>query len=280
MRFARLPGRLIESKLGLHAVVVFAGLAFHDRKNDGVVFPRLTTLAELVGLSVNSVRKALQILAAAGWIEIRERDRKGSVSSAEYQLNYNHFAVSRHDTATVSPGDMVAVSPRDMDKAPTVSSSDTATVSKSEVSPYHPVTRNKKKEEDREKDGDDDPCLASRLLSEVCGNFNMKFQSDRGLQIKAEAAKRGTTARAVANLMITQWELYNSSRGRLSYTVSSAEKFWSSGTWHDSGLWPWEKAAAPAGSQPGGARKPSGAQQQAEEYLQAKAMNPGRAANA
>jgi hypothetical protein len=82
-------------------------------------------------------------------------------------------------------------------------------------------------------DFDNEPSLAARMLSEACGNFNMKFQADRSLQIKAEAAKRGMTCKAVADLMISAWEKYNASRSKLNYPVSAADKFWSSGTWHD-----------------------------------------------
>ena len=243
MRFARLPSELLESKLGLHSIAVFGALAFHDKKNDGVVFPRLTTIGELADLSINSVRKALQILAAAGWIEIREQGRKGSVAWSEYRLNYNH-TVSRADTVTVSKPDTATVSSSDTVESPTVSS----TVSKSGLSPYHPVTPNKKNRRRQEEDDLDDPSLASRFLSEACGNFNMHFQAERALQLKAEAAKRGISTKATADLMLSQWELYNSSRTKLSYPVTSAEKFWSSGTWHDSALWPWKEGTAPAGS--------------------------------
>jgi hypothetical protein len=97
----------------------------------------------------------------------------------------------------------------------------------------------------------DDPSISARLLSEGCGNFNMRFQAERGLQLKTEAAKRGISTKAVADLMLSQWQFYNSSRTKLSYPVTSAEKFWSSGTWHDSALWPWKEGTAPAGSNGG-----------------------------
>ena len=97
----------------------------------------------------------------------------------------------------------------------------------------------------------DDPSISARLLSEGCGNFNMRFQAERALQLKTEAAKRGISTKAVADLMLSQWQLYNSSRTKLSYPVASAEKFWSSGTWHDSALWLWKEGTAPAGSNGG-----------------------------
>jgi len=91
----------------------------------------------------------------------------------------------------------------------------------------------------------DDPPIAARVLSEACGNFNLRFQAERALQIKAEATKRGISAKAAAEFMLSQWELYNSSRTKLSYPVMSAERFWSSGIWHDSTLWQLKEGATP-----------------------------------
>jgi Helix-turn-helix domain len=85
----------------------------------------------------------------------------------------------------------------------------------------------------------DDPSVSARILSEVCGNFNMRFQADRAQQLKAEAAKRGISTKAVADLMISQWRHYNSSRPKLNCPVQSAEKFWTSGIWEDAKSWPW-----------------------------------------
>jgi len=93
----------------------------------------------------------------------------------------------------------------------------------------------------------DDPSLAARLLCEECGNYDMRFLGDRAKQIKTEAKKRGISCKAVADLMISQWRLYNSSRPRLNYPVQSAEKFWTSGIWHDTACWPLKPDAPPVG---------------------------------
>jgi hypothetical protein len=93
----------------------------------------------------------------------------------------------------------------------------------------------------------DDPSVAVRLLCEECGNFDMRFLGDRARQIKAESLKRGINCKAVADFMISQWQLYNSSRPRLNYPVQSAEKFWTSGIWHDTACWPLKPDAPPVG---------------------------------
>jgi DNA-binding transcriptional MocR family regulator len=143
MSFARFPNKLLEAKLGLHANAVFGALAYHDKQNTGVVFPNLRTIADLAGLSINPVRAALRKLSEEGWIEIRERNKRGSVASSEYRLNYKH-TVSRRDTATVSPEDTATVSP---------------TVSFRGLSPYHRVTPNKKKEKEEENRSQNDRSL-------------------------------------------------------------------------------------------------------------------------
>lgn len=92
----------------------------------------------------------------------------------------------------------------------------------------------------------DDPSVAARLLCEECGNYDMRFLGDRAEQIKTEAKKRGISCKADADFMISQWRLYNSSRARLTCPVQSAERFWTSGTWDDSKLWPWKDGASSA----------------------------------
>lgn len=84
-----------------------------------------------------------------------------------------------------------------------------------------------------------DASVAGRVLGERVGNTNIRFQEQSSRQISAEASKRGITIEATVELMVGQWELYNSSRPKLNYPVGSAQKFFESGTWHDSKLWPW-----------------------------------------
>jgi hypothetical protein len=93
----------------------------------------------------------------------------------------------------------------------------------------------------------DDPSVAARLLCEESGNFDMRFLGDRAEQIKTEAKKRGLNCKAVADFMVSQWRLYNASRPRLNYPVQSAEKFWTSGIWHDAACWPLKPDAPPVG---------------------------------
>jgi Helix-turn-helix domain len=243
MRFARLPSGLILSRLGLHANAVFTALALHDRKNDGVVFPRLTTIAELADLSVNSVRKALQVLASAGWIEIHERERKGSVVSSEYRLNYNNATVSRGDMATVSSGDT--------DSASTVSPSDTATVSKTGVSPYHPVTRNKKKEIDKYKDTAQNFTPAPEIDASmaVSGLIQMTGLHSRDARIvldsmAREVERKGEDLIAWADTLAKSWQLLEKSRSRLEYHWSAA-KFFGEGHYKDPDGWPWKQEQGP-----------------------------------
>ena len=108
------------------------------------------------------------------------------------------------------------------------------------------ATHNRKDNTRQHKDDTDvDPSLAARFLCEVCGNFDMRFQRDRSEQIRVEAKNRGLSPKAIADLMISQWNLYNDSRAKLNCPVQSAERFWSSGTWHDAILWPWRDGHLP-----------------------------------
>lgn len=135
--FARVPTNLLLSDLGAHAIAVWAALAVHDKKDDAIVFPTLTTISNLAGISINPVRAAIRVLAATGWVTPRQRSKKGSVTSTEYRLDYGH--------ATVSPGDMVETETA-AENGPTVSPGDMATVSLSGGPPYHQVTQKYKKE--------------------------------------------------------------------------------------------------------------------------------------
>lgn len=93
-----------------------------------------------------------------------------------------------------------------------------------------------------------DASVAGRVLGEKVGNTNIRFQEQLSRQIIAESSKRGLTIEATVDFMAAQWELYNVNRPRLNYPVSSAQKFFESGTWHDSKLWPWKEGMQPTPS--------------------------------
>jgi hypothetical protein len=113
-RYGRTPHALLNAKLGLHANAVFQALSYHD--GGGIVNPSLATIGKLADLSVNTVRKALQVLVTKGWVEVKELSRKGCMISVEYRLSYES-----PDQPTVSPGDTVTAPSHGVKKRTTVS---------------------------------------------------------------------------------------------------------------------------------------------------------------
>jgi hypothetical protein len=101
MSFARFPSELLGLRLGLNANVAFVVLAYHDKKNEGVVFPSLPTIVRLPGISINTAHKALSVLTSTGGIEIRQLKRNGSISRS---------GCARVYSPTDFPRDMVSVS--------------------------------------------------------------------------------------------------------------------------------------------------------------------------
>jgi DNA-binding FadR family transcriptional regulator len=67
-RFAQLPDELVtDTRLSSHAVRVWARLDKYAGKN-GRAFPSRQTLADDLGLSVTTVKRALIELVETGWI--------------------------------------------------------------------------------------------------------------------------------------------------------------------------------------------------------------------
>jgi hypothetical protein len=60
-----------------------------------------------------------------------------------------------------------------------------------------------------------------------------------------ETKRTGETLIEAVNRMVGQWSRYNAARSKLNYALSSAQKFFESGTWHDEALWPWKDGQRP-----------------------------------
>jgi hypothetical protein len=69
------------AKIGPYGIAVYNALAVHANA-EGVCFPSVKTIAEIVGCSVNKARDSLKMLESMGWIRIEERKE-----NQEYQSN-------------------------------------------------------------------------------------------------------------------------------------------------------------------------------------------------
>lgn len=87
--------------------------------------------------------------------------------------------------------------------------------------------------------------VAGRVLAEKLGIFNIHFQEQLSRQLGIETARTGESFEEAIDRMSAQWQLYNDSRSKLNYPVSSALKFFDSGTWQDQTLWPWKDGTKP-----------------------------------
>jgi len=87
--------------------------------------------------------------------------------------------------------------------------------------------------------------MAARILSEKLGTPNLQFQKQLSRQLATVAHKFGETPLQAVDRMESQWLSYNVARPSLSYTVSSAQKFFESGIWQEESLWPWKDGRKP-----------------------------------
>lgn len=77
---------LLNSELPSRAVAVYLVLNEYADKN-GYCFPSLKTIAQGTGLSKSTVKRAIQDLTAAGFIQREQRYREnGALSSCMYHL--------------------------------------------------------------------------------------------------------------------------------------------------------------------------------------------------
>jgi hypothetical protein len=172
-----------------------------------------------------------QYLEICKWLKHQKIDKPSASRLPGYS---DSLANSREDSRSLAPD----LGPRTLDLVPSNQPVDACPTRDSRV-PDASGTRAQDEPEVT------DPHFWVRLLSEECGNFDVRFQRERIEQIKALAAKRNIAAKEAAEFMVSQWQSYNSSRAKLNFPVSSAERFWTSGTWHDSDLWPWIKGQEP-----------------------------------
>ncbi len=107
-RFAKIPHELLEAGLGAHALAVYAAIARYADFSTGICSefsPSLKKIGEITGLCKNSVRKALAVLQASGFLRIRQVRRRGAAEWPEYQLTG-----SCYEPVTGASGEPVAAS--------------------------------------------------------------------------------------------------------------------------------------------------------------------------
>jgi biotin operon repressor len=210
-----------------------------DGKAEGLVYGGqpvpLSVIAADLDMSRDAIFEHLGLLTKAGYI--RKVGYGNGRPNGYAVVNSKRFANRRTKTGR---WDTVTVVQKQVDRRTKTGrpSYKSPSIYKEEV--LQDITR----QEDTEPD---DPSTAARLLCEECGNYDMRFQGDRAEQIKVEAKKRGMTCKAVAELMISRWQLFNSSRPRLNYPVQSALKFWTSGIWDNPACWALKPDAPPVG---------------------------------
>lgn len=76
---ARIHRRLLEDdRVGAYEIAVYVGLAIHAETRSGSARPAAATLARYAKMGDRRARQAIDTLADAGWIEVRERPGKAS----------------------------------------------------------------------------------------------------------------------------------------------------------------------------------------------------------
>ena len=95
-----------------------------------------------------------------------------------------------------------------------------------------------------------DASVAGRALAEQLGVPNLHFQEQLTRQLRMEATRTGETLQQTVERMVGQWKRYNGARSQLNFPVSSAQRFFESGTWQDEALWPWKEGQQPTNTNP------------------------------
>lgn len=98
----------------------------------------------------------------------------------------------------------------------------------------------------------DDPVVATRVLCERIGVFDLRQQSDANRLFQAfRKAHPELAEEAAVEHVIARWEEYRTAEnsGELEFSpYTSAHRFLMSGKWDDPRAWPWRRNRAPTGA--------------------------------
>ena len=90
MQFTRIPRSIVFKRAGAPSYLIptYAALADYAGNKSGLAWPKMSTLADTLGISVRSVQRHLAALQAAGLVEFvaRRRSARGRFSSWCYRL--------------------------------------------------------------------------------------------------------------------------------------------------------------------------------------------------
>lgn len=97
---------LIAAGVPVEAIPAYCCLADHANNENGLCWPKMQTLADILGLCVRTIQRHLQALSAAGVIEFVERRRvRGRFSSYLYRIvHYAYMSRSSKKPATTGHG--------------------------------------------------------------------------------------------------------------------------------------------------------------------------------
>ncbi len=89
-KFTRIPKMIVFRRAGAaaHLIPVYAALSDYANNKTGLCWPKMSTLADTLGISVRSVQRHLAALRELGLIEFvqRRRSARGRFSSWTYRL--------------------------------------------------------------------------------------------------------------------------------------------------------------------------------------------------
>jgi hypothetical protein len=97
----------------------------------------------------------------------------------------------------------------------------------------------------------DDPVVATRVLCERIGVFDLRQQSDTSRLFQAfRPTHPELSEEAAVDHVVGRWEEYRRAEnaGELEWNWGSAHKFLMSGKWDDPRAWPWRRNRAPTGA--------------------------------